>query len=402
MKHINLKKILYTLLGGVMGIALFVSLGGMSQAAQGSNPPGQTTPLYTQAGGPMNVAQFQMSRKNLDRDEPDDPNSISVLKQGNEEAIFRLVGTSVFSNILSFGRARFDRLAIGYDKPFLFNSGDTALQVNGTITIKGLADANRTDPVPACINDFGVIELCDGNGTPAPTAVNGKCGKTHYDCVDGTSVDNKEISTEYTWVCQGSNGGTDDQCTEKKSGGKGTYMTCRDSGLWELKGGDCAIDYDKTRQYGANDIVCVDVSIASSMDEKDPDNNCGKGESEKKGELMFCTDKGVWTDNKKECSSINYDAKKSYGEKDTACVDQEQVVNLNEKDPDNNCGKGESEKKGELMFCTDKGVWTDNKKECSSINYDAKKSYGEKDTACVDQEQVVNLNEKDPDNNCGK
>ena len=284
MKHFNFKKILYTLLGGVMGIALFVSLGGMSQAA-GSNPPGPLNLLYDQAGGPMHIAQFQMARKHFDRDDP--AQNASVFKQGNEEAIFRLAGTSVFSNILSFGRARFDRLAIGYhspynsDTPFHFNSGDTALQVNGTITIKELADANRTSPVPACINDFGVIELC--NAIP----VDGQCGKAQGGtytnvppqsdlCDKGTASAVTTNTSSYTWTCQGENGGSDAICTAKRTD-QYFEMVCTEKGIWEKDDKKCSPQsYDPKKQYDVDNLICVDEQASEEMAGNDNDANCAE------------------------------------------------------------------------------------------------------------------------------
>jgi len=69
----------------------------------------------------------------------------------------------IFQNIVSFGQTRFNKLAVGYSDQ---NVPNTKLAVNGTITIKELADPARGDALaPACVNDFGVITLCAADGT---------------------------------------------------------------------------------------------------------------------------------------------------------------------------------------------------------------------------------------------
>lgn len=139
MKHIKLKNIIYSLLGAGLGLALFISFSGAATA----------TPLSS------GLQAFQMTPK------PHRPNldtPYSVLNNSNENALFRLKGTSVLGNMLSFGQTRFHELALGYPDQ---NVPGTALSVNGTITIKELADPARGDAlVPACVNDFGVINVC--------------------------------------------------------------------------------------------------------------------------------------------------------------------------------------------------------------------------------------------------
>ncbi|MCD5390017.1 MAG: hypothetical protein LR005_01385 [Candidatus Pacebacteria bacterium] len=141
MKNINLKKIMYAALGGVLGLALFISLSG-DATATGASPGFQA---------------FQMAEKSDNTKKLSDDGT--VLSNNAERAIFRLAGTAVFGNMLSFGQTRFHELAVGY--PDQNVPDDVELSVNGTITIKELADPTRGDAlVPACVNDFGVISLC--------------------------------------------------------------------------------------------------------------------------------------------------------------------------------------------------------------------------------------------------
>ncbi len=57
---------------------------------------------------------------------------------------------------------------------------------------------------------------CTSNGS-CPGAVNGVCSATHYACTAGTSINNTNGATDWTWVCQGANGGSDANCSESKS-----------------------------------------------------------------------------------------------------------------------------------------------------------------------------------------
>ncbi len=47
-------------------------------------------------------------------------------------------------------------------------------------------------------------------------AVDGACSLTHYDCVSGNSVINSDNEDNYTWTCEGLNGGTDASCSQDK------------------------------------------------------------------------------------------------------------------------------------------------------------------------------------------
>lgn len=52
--------------------------------------------------------------------------------------------------------------------------------------------------------------------TSTATIVNGACDVGHYNCAVGTSANNVNGSTSYTWNCDGSGGGTNASCSETK------------------------------------------------------------------------------------------------------------------------------------------------------------------------------------------
>ena len=52
------------------------------------------------------------------------------------------------------------------------------------------------------------------DGTRCAPVLGGVCALTHYSCTVGTSVNNVQGSTAYTWNCNGVNGGTNASCSE--------------------------------------------------------------------------------------------------------------------------------------------------------------------------------------------
>ena len=74
-----------------------------------------------------------------------------------------------------------------------------------------------TNPAPAyggadCVGSSS--QSC--NTQPCVVPVNGSCSPTHYNCTAGTSVNHGADSTQWTWNCNGSNGGTTASCSEDK------------------------------------------------------------------------------------------------------------------------------------------------------------------------------------------
>ena len=83
----------------------------------------------------------------------------------------------------------------------------------------------------AVINSVGEINVnIEQNCQPDPNfgpsnsvtialnpSVNGVCAVTHYNCTAGTSANNVNGASAYTWNCNGISGGTNASCTENKS-----------------------------------------------------------------------------------------------------------------------------------------------------------------------------------------
>ena len=82
-----------------------------------------------------------------------------------------------------------------------------------------------THTLTACADTFSAVtESNEANNcvsttftvAAAPVVVNGACSATHYNCSAGTIGATAEYATYWQWWCNGSNGGSNAQCTEMK------------------------------------------------------------------------------------------------------------------------------------------------------------------------------------------
>ncbi|MFZ2048726.1 MAG: hypothetical protein WAV25_00250 [Minisyncoccia bacterium] len=84
-----------------------------------------------------------------------------------------------------------------------------------------VSDGSCSASTPACNQTtYGVDncgDSCIKTGAACPTPINGACSTTHYGCVAGTSANNLSRPSDWSWQCQGSNGGTNAGCTESKA-----------------------------------------------------------------------------------------------------------------------------------------------------------------------------------------
>ncbi len=79
-----------------------------------------------------------------------------------------------------------------------------------------------------------------GTGKCIATPIDGVCDIIHWACVSGTSVNNRESATDYTWDCNGINGGSNafPSCVELKNGvcGNGIVESGEDCDYGDLNG----------------------------------------------------------------------------------------------------------------------------------------------------------------------
>ena len=67
-----------------------------------------------------------------------------------------------------------------------------------------------------CTGAGGTSPLQSVTVTVAPAPVNGSCSALHYNCAAGTSTNNVNGVSAYTWSCAGTSGGTTASCSETK------------------------------------------------------------------------------------------------------------------------------------------------------------------------------------------
>ncbi len=89
---------------------------------------------------------------------------------------------------------------------------------SGTLSGSGLTNplTSATTFTFQCTGPGGTSPLASVTVNVNAAPVNGACASTHYSCTAGTSINNVNGSTAYTWTCQGSGGGTNASCSEAK------------------------------------------------------------------------------------------------------------------------------------------------------------------------------------------
>lgn len=68
-----------------------------------------------------------------------------------------------------------------------------------------------------CSNAIGIGAPASATVVVSPPPVNGVCSATHYSCNVGTSANNANGDTAWTWSCNGSYGGTNAFCSENNT-----------------------------------------------------------------------------------------------------------------------------------------------------------------------------------------
>jgi hypothetical protein len=104
------------------------------------------------------------------------------------------------------------------------------------------------------------------NITVTSAAVSGSCTPVHYSCYAGTSTNNVENPTNWTWTCAGSNGGSSASCQEMK-----VLPQCKDG-----------IDND-----GDGKIDYKDEPTADPAGEGDPGCSSGDDDKERNPPIFF-------------------------------------------------------------------------------------------------------------------
>ena len=231
MKHTFTHKILPALAGTALALALAIGFAPQIRAQVGN--------LFHTGGGNYGAQRFELAAKmgndNISIQQNNYLENMPIFGDSNHSqpnAIFRMAGTALFDNVMSFGQTRLEKLVIG-SQLLGANAFDPlagyALDVNGSIAVRKFSnDQNKSHYL--CADDFGKLVISeneDCGSAPAPTAVDGQCGvaqgKNYSDvppqselCSAGTASAVTTNTSSYTWTCQGENGGSDASCTAKR------------------------------------------------------------------------------------------------------------------------------------------------------------------------------------------
>lgn len=94
---------------------------------------------------------------------------------------------------------------------------------NGSYSIRACADKSSSGS-SGTISESNENNNCGSwiNVAVSSAPVDGSCSGTHYNCSAGTSASNVDGSSSWTWICSGSNGGSNASCSETKSIMSGT------------------------------------------------------------------------------------------------------------------------------------------------------------------------------------
>jgi hypothetical protein len=97
---------------------------------------------------------------------------------------------------------------------------------SGSVPLVGVVAQSTTTSYSSGGTKTGSVTITSGedtqtfsctNSVTVTNPINGVCSVSHYGCATGTSALNVENSTNYTWSCTGSNGGTTASCFETKA-----------------------------------------------------------------------------------------------------------------------------------------------------------------------------------------
>lgn len=171
MKNFLHKKII---IGGIIGAALV--LGSLMitpvHAQGGISGGGQSTGEILEKTGNLNggptINQLQFAPKNT---QPSSLGSSSIFGTSLQK-VFRLMGQSIFDTVVAYRDTAVNMLYAGFSSQQSgggFGSANPKLQVNGSITVKSLAQPGAPAKVPVCVNDAGTLtRTCPGGGLEGP------------------------------------------------------------------------------------------------------------------------------------------------------------------------------------------------------------------------------------------
>ena len=129
-----------------------------------------TPQILTSSGKDQIGSLFTIDKLRLAPKYARDTIDTGVFGSRDENALLHVIGSTIIDTLTVYYPSRFtDRVFVGFKKRANIRSSSAQLQVDGSITIKELADPQRLVPQPVCTNAAGVIQLCgDDDVVPVP------------------------------------------------------------------------------------------------------------------------------------------------------------------------------------------------------------------------------------------
>lgn len=79
-----------------------------------------------------------------------------------------------------------------------------------TLMLSLLVMSTACDPGNKAVS---IQDIAQGQQLDSEAKVNGSCGLTDNSCLTGALLDSTDLSTQYLWSCNGTNGGTNAACS---------------------------------------------------------------------------------------------------------------------------------------------------------------------------------------------
>lgn len=117
----------------------------------------------------------------------------------------------------------YDQNGMFWDNFSVGHNNNRNFVVTAPRSVAYLPPGSYTAKANACLSNPPVCNNDSYSWTVAPLPVDGQCAATRYNCSSPeSSINQVDGSTQWTWTCPGSNGGSDAQCSENKP----TIPTC--------------------------------------------------------------------------------------------------------------------------------------------------------------------------------
>lgn len=150
---------------GIFGFLMTIPVYAQGGIGGGAPGPGEILKKTGNLNGGPTINQLQFAPKNT---QPSTLGSSSIFGTSLQK-VFRLMGQSIFDTVVAYRDTAVNMLYAGFTSQqgpgAGFGNANPKLQVNGSITVKSLAQPGAAPKVQVCVNDAGILtRTCPGGG----------------------------------------------------------------------------------------------------------------------------------------------------------------------------------------------------------------------------------------------